>query len=151
MKIFKVNDRIEIVCRSENTRYGFRHLATLFLDGKEYQDGKCTYQNRTWEAYEFQSVLYEVVRKSDLSEEDKEVCNKWIKEGREDLSGLRSVAMVAKMGELLCDDKKSKNDWKKRMLKAGLGENVSIPEDWDQLSEDEKEARLEGAIKVLSK
>src|SRR3990167_162423 len=33
---------------------------------------------------------------------------------------LNSIAMVAKMGEILCDNQKEKNDWKTRMLKAGL-------------------------------
>jgi hypothetical protein len=30
MKIFKLDKEYEAVCQSESTRYGFRHLATLF-------------------------------------------------------------------------------------------------------------------------
>ena len=52
--------------------------------------------------------------------------------------------MVAMFGELLCDNQKEKNDWKKRMLDAtGL---LNFPEDWDDLSEDEKQKRLDKAI-----
>ena len=52
--------------------------------------------------------------------------------------------MVAMFGELLCDNQKEKNDWKKRMLDAtGL---LDFPEDWNDLSEDEKQKRLDKAI-----
>ena len=54
--------------------------------------------------------------------------------------------MVAMFGELLCDNQKEKNDWKKRMLDAtGL---LDFPEDWDDLSEDEKQKRLDNVIAV---
>ena len=37
--------------------------------------------------------------------------------------------------------------WWNKMLKAGLGnKGLEMPEDWDSLSEDEKERRLNGAI-----
>ena len=54
--------------------------------------------------------------------------------------------MVAMFGELLCDNQKEKNDWKKRMLDAtGL---LDFPEDWDELSEEEKQKRLDNVIAV---
>jgi len=59
---------------------------------------------------------------------------------------LKSASMVAMFGELLCDSQKEKNDWKKRMLDAtGL---LDFPEDWDDLSEDEKQSRLDRAIAI---
>ena len=59
---------------------------------------------------------------------------------------LKSASMVAMFSELLCDNQKEKNDWKKRMLDAtGL---LDFPEDWDDLSEDEKQKRLDNAIAV---
>ncbi len=63
MKIFKLSKTHSIVARHENTRSGFRHLATLMSNGREICDAKATYLNRTWEVYEFQSVLYEVIEK----------------------------------------------------------------------------------------
>lgn len=66
MKIFKVNEHITVVCQSENTRYGFRHLATLMVDGKEDTKAKACYYNRTWERYEFESVFSDVLHKSKL-------------------------------------------------------------------------------------
>ncbi len=54
--------------------------------------------------------------------------------------------MVALFGELLCDNQKEKNDWKKRMFEAtGM---LDFPSDWDELSEDEKQKRLDGVIKI---
>ena len=61
----------------------------------------------------------------------------------------KGLAMVAAMGEIFADTKEEKNNWKKKMLKAGLGEGMNLPENWDTLTEDEKERRLNGAIDML--
>jgi hypothetical protein len=42
-----------------------------------------------------------------------------------------------------------KNESKKRIIKAGLGDAITFPDDWDSLSEDEKSRRLNGAINCL--
>ena len=151
MRIFKITKELEVVCNSESTRYGFRHLATLMRDGREVQDGKCTYQNRTWESFEFQSVLYEVIRKAHknkiISWEEEKLCKEFIEGDHTDWSGFKTTAMVAKMGELFADTQKEKNDWKARMLKAGLP-GLDIPEDWNNLDEDEKESRLNKVIEL---
>lgn len=154
MRIFKITKEIEVVCKSEKTRSGFRHLATLFKDGQEVQDGKCVYYNRTWEKFEFQSVLYNVVEKAVknklLSEEEEKLCKEFIEGDQTDWSGFKATAMIAQLGEVFADTKKEKNDWKTRMLKAGLeNKGLQIPDDWDELDEDEKERRLNGAIKIM--
>ncbi len=64
-------------------------------------------------------------------------------------SMFKSVGLVASMGEVFCDNKKDKNDWKLRMLKAGVV-GLSVPEDWDTLTELEKETRLNGVIKIVN-
>lgn len=154
MKIFKINDKIEVVCSYENTRSGFRHLATLFIDGNEVEKDKACYSNRTWERYEYQSVLQSLINKAFknkiLSEEQKKICDVFIEKDQTDWSRFRAVSSVAKMGEIICDNQKDKNDWKKRMIKAGFPE-LNIPEDWDELNEEEKEKRLNGVIKIMSK
>lgn len=64
---------------------------------------------------------------------------------------LKAVSMVAAFGAILCPDQKSKNDWQARMLKAGLGDRgLVMPENWDQLSEDEKETRLTKALQAIT-
>jgi len=152
MRIFKITEHLEVVCNSESTRYGFRHLATMCRDGIEIQDGKCTYQNRTWEAYDFQSVLFDVVRKALknklISEEEEKACDEFIRGDQTDWSGFKTTSAIAKMGELFCDNQKDKNDWKKRMLKAGI-QGLSLPDDWDTLDEDTKTARLDAVINEM--
>ena len=59
---------------------------------------------------------------------------------------LATASKVALMGNVLYTGQKEKNDFKKRMLKA-TGQ-VDFPADWDKLTEDEKEKRLNGAIKI---
>lgn len=64
---------------------------------------------------------------------------------------LKSVAMVAKLGALLCPSQKEQNDWKVRMMQAGLdNRGLNMPENWDQLGEDEKTKRLNGALSAIS-
>jgi hypothetical protein len=64
-------------------------------------------------------------------------------------SMFKTVGLVAAMGEIFCNNKKDKNDWKLRMLKAGLeNKGLSVPEDWDTLTEQEKEKRLDGVISI---
>lgn len=153
MRIFKITPKIEVVCRSEKTRYGFRHLATLMIDGREVENDKACYYNRTWERFEFQSVIIGVVNKAHknkiISDAERKVCMKYVEEDKTDWSMFKATSMIAQLGEVFCDNKKDKNDWKKRMILAGFGDSISIPEDWDTLSEDEKEKRLNQTIKLM--
>lgn len=153
MRIFKITKEIEVVCTSENTRSGFRHLATLMICGNERETAKCTYQNRTWESYEFQTVLSILINKAfenkKLLKSEKEACDKFIEGDQTDWSGFKTTSMVAQLGEVFCNNQKDKNDWKARMLKAGI-QGLSIPEDWDELSEDEKGKRLDKVIALTS-
>ncbi len=72
-RIFKVNDKVQIVCDSVGTRYGFKHDAKLFVNGFEREKAKCCYYNRTWERFEFQSVVLKLIDQTDqLTEEQKE-------------------------------------------------------------------------------
>mgnify|MGYP000913368145 CR=1 FL=1 len=153
MKSFRINDYIEIVCESQRTRYGFRHLATLLINGIERDTAKCTYQNRTWESYEFQSVLRKIADSDVLTEDERKLVKDFAenpKEDRED-SGLDAViSRIAKIGDVFGQNKKESNDWKLRILKAGLEQRgLDIPEDWDRLSEDEKTKRLDAVISLL--
>ena len=75
---------------------------------------------------------------------------KFVDGDQTDWSDFKLVSQVAKMGEVLCKDKKEKNDWKARMLKAGLeNKGLIMPDDWDNLDEDTKQARLDMVIKNL--
>jgi hypothetical protein len=62
MRIFNLNNEYSIVCNWQNTRYGFRHLATLHKAGFEIAEAKVCYYNRTWERFEFESVLNKIIK-----------------------------------------------------------------------------------------
>lgn len=151
----KINSTLSVECRSEKTRYGFRHLAILYKDKGEIAKAKCCYYNRTWESYEFESVLGKLLKKADqsalLSKWDLRCFDKFIKDGgKQTNDSLHTIATIAQMGEIFCNSQKQKNDWKARMLKAGLeSKGFIMPEDWNELSEDEKENRLNKIINTL--
>lgn len=64
-QIFKLNDSVEILCESQDTRSGFRHLATLFVNGYERDKTKVCYINRTWEKFTFETVIHKLLEQTD--------------------------------------------------------------------------------------
>jgi hypothetical protein len=62
MRIFNLNNEYSIVCNYQNTRYGFRHLATLHKNGYEIAKDKICYYNRTWESFEYESILKRIIK-----------------------------------------------------------------------------------------
>jgi hypothetical protein len=159
---FKINDKLAIGAEKYETRYSWGHKAHLYRvrtpqEGDELiQSTKRTYYNRTWERFTFESVLYEVVGKAlknkAITPQEAQTCNDYIKnyDDQEYKKELKTVANIARMGQLFVTTQKESNDWKARMLKAGLGnKGLIMPDDWATLSEDEKEFRLNGAIQML--
>lgn len=149
-KLFQVSKDLTVVCNSSKTRNGFKHTCTLFMNGQERASAKVNYLNRTWERYDFESTLRKLA--DSLDGDLKGVLIDYVENYQENDSMLRTTAMVAKMGEIFGKDKKEQNDWKARMLKAGLGSSgLDMPDDWDTLSEDEKEKRLNNVIEEMRK
>lgn len=161
MKTFKINKSAQIVADTYGNSRSWGHKATLLIDGEDVAHTKIRYYNRTWERFEYEDVLRKVLTETkqgrellgkDYQEKVKKLLDGWAKDSNAEFSSMfNTIAMVAKMGEILTDDKKSANDWKARMIKAGLGEGISMPDDWDSLSEDEKEKRLNKTIEFMSK
>lgn len=155
MKVFNINDKISIVCEWKKTRTAFKHEATLMFNGIEQEKTKICYLNRTWESYEYQSVMFQLIRKSNvLTAEEKQLCNEYIKNYRDGSADslFKMVGLVAKMGDVLCQNQKEKNDWKLRMIKAGLeNKGLIMPEDWDTLDEETKQQRLDNIISLCNK
>lgn len=72
MKIRKMNidgKEIMFVNQSRDTRHGFAHDTTLFINGIECQTATCHYYNRTWEWYSFQTVMMEAVYQMEKAKE----------------------------------------------------------------------------------
>lgn len=155
MRIFKITNNLDAVCDWQKTRNGFKHVASLCRNGNEIHSAKCCYLNRTWESYEYESVLRALFGTSsqDLSKYEKTQFNKCIKNGgQRAMRELKSIGALAALGNILCSDIKEKNDWKERMIKAGLQDKgLIMPDDWDTLTEEEKETRLNLVVNELSK
>lgn len=85
-----------------------------------------------------------------LSDEQKQENQKLEEEKATNM--FRSVKAFAGLSEVFCSTQKDKNDWKARMLKAGLeSEGLIMPDDWEQLSESEKENRLNNVLVELGR
>jgi len=151
-KHFDIGNGLQIYCRCEDTRYGFRHTAELRGAGFYPRiTAKACYYNRTWERYEFESVILSIATKA--GGEIEAAIRAW-NDAHDPLegSGFGAIGLVAAMGSLLTDNQAEANDWKLRMIKAGLGElGLRVPPDWGTLSEDEKERRLDAVIAELRK
>ena len=61
MKIFNLDKRFSVVCESVGTRNGFKHVATLCSNGMSVYETKICYLNRTWECFEFETILLKVI------------------------------------------------------------------------------------------
>lgn len=69
-KLFKINDKISVQCEYyENSRH-WGHRAELYFYDRYIGKTTITYYNRTWEAYEFQSVLRQIANKNELTKEE---------------------------------------------------------------------------------
>jgi spore maturation protein CgeB len=68
MQVFKLSKDYSAVCISEGTRSGFRHVAHLIKNGNGFESVKICYLNRTWESYQFETVLHKLVNESNIIE-----------------------------------------------------------------------------------
>ena len=150
-KEFRIDDNTTIIARAEDTRSGFRHVVDIYKDGNLVDSAKVTYQNRTWESFEFETAINKLLDKTGMSDEEKKKIMDRLsgKSHEETEQQFKTIGAIASMGEIFGKGKKEKNDWKLRMLKAGLeNKGLQVPEDWDTLSEDEKEKRLNKIIEM---
>lgn len=158
---FKINDKLAIGAEVYETRRSWGHKAHLYRVRTPEQNDlliestRITYYNRTWERFQFESILFQLIEKARrthaIDENEAKVCNDYIKSYNTHDSHLKTVAIVAKLGDLFSSNKKEANDWKTRMIKAGLeNKGLIMPDDWEELSESEKETRLNGAIAQLA-
>lgn len=152
-KTFPIKKGYEIIAHFEKTRNGFRHIAILIKDGQEIDRAKATYLNRTWERYEYESVIKKLLDKTtELTQAEKnKFLGKTEQKDKEELEAkFGTISMIAKLGEVFAKTQKERVDWKKRMLKAGIPQ-LDIPEDWETLSDKEKESRLDKVIEFMQK
>jgi len=156
MKTFRINKDYQIVCEYQKTRNGFKHTAKLkqMTFFNTVSETKVCYLNRTWENFEYETVIEKLLSfNTDII--PKGTQTKFLNkckgiEHKKVNDQFKTVSMVAQIGNILCNDQKETNDWKKRMLLAGLP-GLSIPDDWNELNENEKTIRLDNVINELKK
>jgi len=146
MKNFNLGNGYEVVCESRKTGNGFKHVALVNKDGVQVHRAVAHYLNRTWESYDFQTVLHKAIRGVFKDEATQDALIKAVDSGDNDDGALKSIALIAKLGDVLCDKPKEKNAWKKRFISKVQG--IDFPEDFDNLPEEEKQRRLDGVIKI---
>jgi len=64
MQNFQINERVNVECHTNSTKSGFSHIAKLFINGKQVKKVSCQYLNRTWERYQYESVLKKLANKA---------------------------------------------------------------------------------------
>ena len=65
MRIFNIekdNKKFMFINESRNTRHGFAHDSTMFINDVGTQTAHCYYLNRTWEMYTYQTACLSAVR-----------------------------------------------------------------------------------------
>ena len=67
MKTFKISKTIEIECESKSSKMGFNHIARLKINGLEIRKDIINYYNRTWESFEYESVILKILVNANYS------------------------------------------------------------------------------------
>jgi hypothetical protein len=124
------------------------HKARAVYQNRVTEEVSITYQNRTWEAYKFQSVMEKLIDRLDAVHyvplADRIEASKVIKTGdRREMKKLQSIGAIAMLGGII-----GGNTTKQRIIASIPG--VIVPDDFDSLDENEKTRRLNGAINILT-
>jgi len=61
MREFKLNRDIKVYCENYQTSCTWGHKGFIEVKGIETNKAKIRYINRTWEKFEYQSLIYELV------------------------------------------------------------------------------------------
>ena len=156
MQTFEITKDVKVECTTWNRYNSWGHIAKLYINDEYIGTRRIRYYNRTWESYTFQTALYNVIEKykKHFTKNQLNYINRWISDparAKDDpeLKHLGLIAGIAGLGDIFTDNKKDSNTWKKRFLEAGIPE-VDFPDDWETLSEDDKQNRLDQAIKQLA-
>jgi hypothetical protein len=161
MKCYEFGEGYKVMCRSERTRYGFRHLCELTHNYNVLAKTKACYYNRTWESYEFQSVIHQAIsaafdNRTRSQQKKGEAPNPLIKQYCEEIDArargeetkrFDPVKAICAVGALLTDTPEERAKWDKRMLSTVPG--IDFPDDFDQLPVEEQQKRLDAAKGVL--
>jgi len=149
MTSYKFGKGYQVVCEWKKTRNGFKHEAVLLDNGYERCKTKVCYLNRTWEKFEYQTVINQTINHYFKDERQAKKYKKIIEKkaiGNIDKK-FGMVKMVASIGNILCNSDQDKAAWKKKMI--GTMPGINFPDDFDKLDVNERNKRLDNVIKEL--
>jgi hypothetical protein len=63
MKVINLTEDANLVLEVKKTKNGFKHIASYVKNNKEEVKAEVHYINRTWEQFEFQSVIKKLFEK----------------------------------------------------------------------------------------
>lgn len=154
VKIFTVTNELTVFCQWQNTSYGFRHLGWLRRNGYEIARAKATYYNRTWESFQYQSVikdLYASVKSGLTPAEDaafKQLCEHgYVDVNDKPADPFQAMTGLFAIASLLADNKADEVALKTRALESTPG--INLPDDFKTLPLEERERRINSAFNVI--
>jgi hypothetical protein len=111
------------------------------------------YYNRTWESFEYETILRKILSKIGKSDEEieskiEEFANEYNDEVKKEF---RMIGAIATMAGILANTKEEKNAAKIRILEIGLSQyGIEIPDELkNEKDENKKEAILNKTIEFL--
>lgn len=78
MRTFEINDHIKIEARTYETRYSWGHKAILYIDGEYIKEYKLVYYNRTWEKWQFASMLSHIASSKQVNKDQKNAIDAYL-------------------------------------------------------------------------
>lgn len=62
-RIIYINEvKYEFICMTDKNYNGFKHIARLYINGEFANRKERQYYNRTWEKYDYQSVMLDTIK-----------------------------------------------------------------------------------------
>ena len=149
------NKSVSVTCESKSNRSGFYHLGKLYYQNRLVLKKKIQYYNRTWEAWEFQSLLENLLDKAKKELPDKAIID--LKALIEKENGVREAWVNTKSNNLkkafkmidIMLPKRKANKAKMNLLRSEFRGGLVVPSNWDELDEDEKQTRLNKAVEAI--
>ena len=145
---FKLDEQYTVLARWQKTRIAFKHTASLFQNGTKIGETKICYQNRTWESYEYESVVNKIIDLFFKGKQKEKYVAAAAAIGRGEVNKtFAPVKALVGIAELLGADQAQRNRLKKAALASLPG--IEFPDDFDHLPAEEQKRRLDAAVKVL--
>jgi hypothetical protein len=73
MKVINISKDLNLVLETKRTKEGFKHVAILTDNFNEPIKASINYVNRTWESFEYESVIMKLLEKKGYTYVQKEI------------------------------------------------------------------------------